>query len=98
MKTLVTLIQIFLSFTFSFAQESVTIPSNWFNLDRNENKVMGVSTEKVYEKLLANKTSSNVIVAVIDNGVDIHHEDLVGKIWVNEKEIPDTKIKPIGTA
>ncbi|MHC4278801.1 MAG: S8 family serine peptidase [Planctomycetota bacterium] len=30
--------------------------------------------------------SSEIIVAVIDTGVDIHHRDLAGKIWVNNTE------------
>lgn len=33
--------------------------------------------------------SPNVIVAVIDTGVDINHEDLKDNIYVNENEIPD---------
>jgi len=61
-------------------------PDNWFNLDYSENKVRGVSTEKAYD-FLKGKTSRTIIVAVIDGGVDINHEDLKGKIWVNEKEI-----------
>ncbi len=64
-------------------------PENWFNLDPEENKVPGVSTEKAYRTLLKNKKSKTVIVAVIDSGVDIEHEDLQGKIWVNKTEIPD---------
>ncbi len=35
------------------------------------------------------KTSaSDIVVAVIDSGVDINHEDLQGNLWVNENEIP----------
>jgi subtilisin family serine protease len=63
------------------------IPDNWFNLDSSEDNVQGISTDKTYELLLNGKTAKPVIVAVIDSGVDIKHEDLVGSIWVNEKEI-----------
>ena len=35
---------------------------------------------------------SEVIVAVIDSGIDIHHKDLQGKIWTNIKEIPNNNI------
>ena len=33
--------------------------------------------------------SRNVIVAVLDEGVDVNHEDLAANIWVNEGEIPN---------
>ena len=36
--------------------------------------------------------SSDVIVAVIDTGVDYDHEDLKNNIWFNKKEIPDNDI------
>jgi len=62
-------------------------PANWFNLDPRDNQVMGVSTEKAYE-YLKNRPSKTVVVAVIDSGIDIEHEDLKDKIWRNEKEIP----------
>lgn len=61
-------------------------PSNWFNLDASGNQVNGVSTEKAYQ-ILAGKESKTIIVAVIDSGIDIDHEDLRDVIWVNEKEI-----------
>jgi len=36
--------------------------------------------------------SSNVIVAVIDSGVDYNHEDLNANMWTNSGEIPDNGI------
>ncbi|MDR6561635.1 MULTISPECIES: S8 family peptidase [unclassified Arcicella] len=67
-------------------------PSNWFNLDFLDDKVRGISTEKAYRDILRTKKSKPVIVAIIDSGVDILHEDLCNKIWVNTKEIPNNGI------
>jgi subtilisin family serine protease len=69
------------------AQDSEKAPENWFNLDPQLDNVRGVSSERAYNELLKGKTGRTIIVAVIDSGVDITHEDLQGKIWVNTKEI-----------
>lgn len=66
-------------------------PKNWFNLDPVEDKVNGVSTEKAYA-YLKGRQSKTVIVAVIDSGIDILHEDLKDVVWINEDEIPDNGI------
>jgi subtilisin family serine protease len=68
-------------FNILFAQETKEI-LNWYN-----GKGPGMETEAAY-KLLKKRKSSTVIVAVIDSGIDIEHEDLNGKIWNNEDEIP----------
>lgn len=59
---------------------------NWYNGPKP-----GMGTEKAY-KLVANRTPKEVVVAVIDSGVDIEHEDLKGQIWVNKGEIPGNGI------
>ena len=69
-----------------------TIPNNWFLLDPEIDSVQGVSAERAYQTVLNGKPSRTVIVAVIDSGVDIEHEDLQDVIWKNEAEIPDNGI------
>ena len=70
---------------------------NWYNLDNSADKVMGVSVEKAWLELLANRQPKKaVIVAVIDSGIDIDHEDLKESIWVNEDEIGGNNIDDDG--
>lgn len=59
---------------------------NWYNGGGT-----GMQTEKAYKKL-KKRTSQTVVVAIIDSGVDIEHEDLKGKIWTNTDEIPGNGI------
>ena len=61
----------------------------WSHLDLEKDSIPGMSVDKAYAELLKNKKSSKVIVAVIDSGVDIDHEDLKSVIWTNKKEIPN---------
>ncbi|MBX7124492.1 MAG: S8 family peptidase [Cyclobacteriaceae bacterium] len=62
-------------------------PHNWFLLDPATDHVQGVSAEKAYRTLLQDRPSRTVLVAVIDSGIDIDHEDLKGIIWTNPREI-----------
>ena len=79
---------IFLSLiVFNLHGQSLKTKFNWHNLDLSEDGIRGMSTEKAYTELLKNRTSKTVIVGVIDSGIDIKHEDLKDKIWVNTKEI-----------
>ncbi len=60
---------------------------NWHNLDLKKDSVFGISTEKAYKELLKGKKPTPVLVAVLDGGVDLNHEDLKRVIWTNPKEI-----------
>jgi len=69
------------------AQNTDKPKPNWQNLDLKNDGVLGISTERAYTELLKGKKSTKVIVAVIDGGVDVNHEDLKEIIWNNPKEI-----------
>jgi cell wall-associated protease len=75
-------------FTLAQSDEKDKPKPNWFNLDLQKDGTFGISTEKAYDELLKGKKSETVIVAVLDGGVDISHEDLKSIIWTNPKEIP----------
>lgn len=68
------------------------IPPDWFLKDPETDSLQGLSVERAYQSLLKNRPSKPVIVAVIDSGVDVDHEDLKSVIWVNEDEIPNNGI------
>ncbi len=63
----------------------------WSHLDMAKDTIPGMSVDKAYAELLKGKKATKVIVGVIDSGIDIDHEDMKGKIWINKKEIPNNK-------
>jgi subtilisin family serine protease len=60
----------------------------WHHADPATENFTGVSTDEAYD-LLKGKKSRTVVVAIIDSGVDVEHEDLKDNVWVNEDEIPN---------
>ncbi|MGY4385820.1 subtilisin family serine protease [Pedobacter sp. UYP24] len=58
----------------------------WLHKDLKTDSIFGISTEKAYAELLKGKKSTQVIVGVIDAGMDFKHEDLKKVAWVNKKE------------
>jgi subtilisin family serine protease len=69
------------------------LPKGWHLLDKDKDGVYGISLDKAYDFLHAkNLKSKQVLVAVIDSGVDTLQEDLTKIIWVNPGEIPGNGI------
>lgn len=60
---------------------------NWKDMDLVSDTIPGMSVNKAYTEILKGKKGETVIVAVIDSGVDVEHEDLDGVIWTNKGEI-----------
>ncbi len=59
----------------------------WSSSDLLTDTIPGMSVDRAYSELLKNRKGQKVIVAVIDSGVDIEHEDLKNVIWTNPGEI-----------
>ncbi|SHF72290.1 Subtilase family protein [Salegentibacter echinorum] len=62
---------------------------NWGATDLMTDTIPGMSVDKAYTEIIKNKKGEKTIVAVIDSGVDIEHEDLQGVLWTNTDEIPN---------
>lgn len=65
---------------------------NWGHLDLIKDTIPGMSVDKAYAEIIKNRKGKKVIVAVIDSGIDIDHEDLDDVIWVNKDEKPGNGI------
>ncbi len=65
---------------------------NWQHTNPFDSHYPGMSTEKAYETVLKDLPATDIIVAVIDAGMDINHPDLKPVIWTNEDEIPNNGI------
>ncbi len=68
-------------------------PKQWHQLDQATTGYYGISLDKAYDFLKAKKLKSRqVLVAVIDSGIDTLHEDLKPILWTNPNEIPNNGI------
>lgn len=61
---------------------------NWGHLDLVTDTVPGMSVDKAYAEIIKNKKGDKVVVAVLDSGIDLNHEDLDDVLWTNKREKP----------
>jgi len=60
---------------------------HWQHKDIIEDTIPGISLDKCYRELLSEKKGDTIIVAVLDTGLDIYHEEFEKIIWKNDKEL-----------
>ena len=65
-----------------------TEKEHWGHLDLVADTIPGMSVDKAYAEIIKNKKGDKVIVAVLDSGIDLKHEDLVDVLWTNTDEKP----------
>ena len=59
----------------------------WSHLDPIQDTVPGMSVDRAYAEVVKKRKGSPVVVAIIDSGIDLAHEDLQDLLWKNPKEI-----------
>ena len=64
----------------------------WSSKDLQNDTIPGMGVDRTYREIIKDKVGTTVIVAVIDSGIDIEHEDLKNVMWVNPKEIAGNNI------
>lgn len=65
-----------------------TEKEHWGHLDLVADTIPGMSVDKAYAEIIKNKKGEKVIVAVLDSGIDLKHEDLADVLWTNKNEKP----------
>lgn len=65
---------------------------HWGHLDLQKDTIPGMSVDRAYAELLKKKKGEPVIVAVIDSGIDLDHEDIQEVLWTNPGEKPGDSI------
>lgn len=69
----------------------------WQYKDIVQDTVPGISLDRAYTELLKHqKAKDNVIVAIIDTGLDIEHEAIKNHIWTNDDAPPGNGIDDDG--
>ncbi|MEM6864558.1 MAG: S8 family peptidase [Bacteroidota bacterium] len=61
----------------------------WGHADLVEDTIPGMSVDRAYREIIKNRKGKKVIVAVVDSGIDLDHEDLDDVLWTNSKERPN---------
>ena len=60
------------------------VPERWWLLDVEDDQVYGAGVDRAYREVLnAKQPAREVVVAILDSGVDVTHEDLDDVIWTN---------------
>ena len=78
------------------AELTTSEKNNWGHLDLVLDTIPGMSVDKAYDEIIKKKKGSKTIVAVLDSGIDLTHEDLEGVLWTNTKEIAGNGIDDDG--
>lgn len=98
MKKIAVAICYLAGFGWAFAQSTPAADQDkdlmtWYHKDFASTKVYGVNTQNAYKYLESKGLKpKNVVVAVLDSGVQVDHPGLAPNMWKNPNEIPNNGI------
>ncbi len=72
--------------SYPFNDPQLNMQWHYYNPGSEDGKYLSGSDINLFNAWGINTGSSDVIVAIIDSGVDWTHEDLAGNMWINEAE------------
>ena len=67
------------------------VPDDWFRSPA-DGPFVGTGVDRALAELLSGQTPKEVVVAVLDSGVEPDHPDLQNRLWTNADEIPGNGI------
>ncbi|WP_190810367.1 S8 family peptidase [Flagellimonas sp. S3867] len=68
---------------------SETQKKTWGHADLISDTIPGMSVDRAYREIIKNRHGKTVVVAVVDSGMDLEHEDLDDVLWTNKGERPN---------
>jgi len=77
---------------------SLVEKKSWSHQDPYTDSIPGMGVAKAYAYINAQGMTAKetIVVAVLDSGIDLLHEDLSGVLWTNEAEVADNGIDDDG--
>lgn len=72
--------------------EVLSKASTWSLNDPQTDSVQGVASKRALKEYPLPINKPEIIVAVIDSGVDVNHKHLQNNIWINKAEIPNNGV------
>ncbi len=77
---------------------SLVEKKNWSHRDPYTDSIPGMGVAKAYAYINAEGMTAKeaIVVAVLDSGIDLFHEDLSGMLWTNKTEVADNGLDDDG--